>query len=671
MIDVQEHFYEDNPDVGHPDVRTKLPDVSYFFLGNGLIQAAVQVAPSGQGTAVALLIMNPERLGKKRDALTMDKAHGLENTQVRIISGAATSTAGQRTVEARWNYEYRIPAVCVEWSTAGFRVKEKFYCAELSQPALIREVRITNLKKRKLSVCVQTGILQQTLSQEMTIRPKGEEKIFFRYRLGRSGKKNLFGLAPVIKIKNETLQYWETAAHASFGSTILDHFFNASRFQLPAVIAKSGKVDGSIWQYNREWVRDQAMVAVGLTVSGHHGLARRILTRLLKEFVSEEGDTIDSSEEREADEVELDQNGVLLYALKQYVLWAGDLELVQNNWHKIVLAAEFPLSRVFRHPASGLLANRREYWERHRAHGIQKGMELAHQLFASIGLFSAAIVARLVGYKKIALRWEREAERLRTAMLDEARFGLVDSRGFIKRRGVDGFIQETITPSAGAQLPRGVPLADKREHLLNPDTSTALPVATGFILPDSDLSRLTLAHLEILWNQVWQGGGYGRYNFSSEPDSPGAWPFPSLFMARAYAESGDWKRVWRVLRWLNTTPGARAGSWFEFYGERLSPPFPQVGITPWTWAEMLILLVQHFIGIRAEVEHFQLRPRLLSGIRRIEASFPLREGRVHLDIRRSRKKSGFRSDGTIKRSSKTEATFWYPKKEIWIEAFIP
>jgi len=42
MIDVKEHLYDDDPAKGHPDVRTKLKDVSYFFLGNGHIQAAVQ-----------------------------------------------------------------------------------------------------------------------------------------------------------------------------------------------------------------------------------------------------------------------------------------------------------------------------------------------------------------------------------------------------------------------------------------------------------------------------------------------------------------------------------------------------------------------------------------------------------------------------------------------------
>jgi hypothetical protein len=50
-----------------------------------------------------------------------------------------------------------------------------------------------------------------------------------------------------------------------------------------------------------------------------------------------------------------------------------------------------------------------------------------------------------------------------------------------------------------------------------------------------------------LWNQVWKGGGYGRYHLSSEPDSPGPWPFPSLFVAGANAEMWEVKKQLRFL----------------------------------------------------------------------------------------------------------------------------
>ncbi len=56
MIDVEEHIYDDDPKIGHADVRTDLKDVSYFFFRNGLIQAAVKYSPQGEGTPLGLII---------------------------------------------------------------------------------------------------------------------------------------------------------------------------------------------------------------------------------------------------------------------------------------------------------------------------------------------------------------------------------------------------------------------------------------------------------------------------------------------------------------------------------------------------------------------------------------------------------------------------------------
>ena len=78
MINVKEHIYFDDPKQGHPDVRTRLKDASYFFLGNGLIQAAVQIAPAGEGSPMGLIFMNPEQLKKKRESLSFDPENGFE-----------------------------------------------------------------------------------------------------------------------------------------------------------------------------------------------------------------------------------------------------------------------------------------------------------------------------------------------------------------------------------------------------------------------------------------------------------------------------------------------------------------------------------------------------------------------------------------------------------------
>jgi hypothetical protein len=674
MIDeARENFEDDIPAKGHPDVRTKLKDVSYFFLGNGHIQAAVQIAPSGEGTPVGLLIMNPEHPGEKNEALTLKPDTGLEKTMIRLISVPAAKTPGTRALEAGWLEEYEFPVVHILWQIGNFRVAEFFYCPDLSHPLIMREVRLKNIADHLIQVRLKTGVIDKTIEEEFSLEPGRIKKIFLRYTLDSSGKRATLDLVPEAGVNRGALQYWKEKACASFGSPILDHFFDASRFQLPAVIPTSGKVDGCIWQDNQERPRDQAMLAVGLTMSGHHHLAYTILNRLLEKFVTKKGDIADSSRERGPDEVELDQNGALLFALKNYVLWTGSQELIVKHWTKVAACAEFYFSEVFLHKRSGLLANRKEYWGRNQDYGIVKGMELAHQLFAAVGLAAASTLALMVCREKEALRWKEKAEAIRNAMLDEARYGLVDSRGFTKRRSIDGLIQEIVRPLSKAQLAEGVPLSMKGEHRLNPDASSVLPIALGLISPDSLLASLTLDSVEKLWNQAWEDGGYGRYDLSSEPALPGPWPLPSLFIARSYVETENFEKMWRALQWLNKVPGGLSGSWFEFYGQGTASPFPHVGIAPRIWAETLMLLIHHIIGIQPEADYIRIRPKLVAGVEKIQASFPLRNRKIDIEVKSGRQKKsfGFHSNGKIIQSSEKEARISYLEKDLWVEASLP
>jgi hypothetical protein len=64
---------------------------------------------------------------------------------------------------------------------------------------------------------------------------------------------------------------------------------------------------------------------------------------------------------------------------------------------------------------------------------------------------------------------------------------------------------------------------------------------------------------------------------------------------------------------------------------------------------------------------------LIPGIEKIKASFPLRDGKINIEIKSGRKKKsyGFRSDGEIIQSSEKEAYISYSKKDIWVEASLP
>lgn len=636
MIQAEEHFYDDDPSDGHPDVRTRLKNAAYFFLGNGHILAAVQVAPSGEGTPVGLLIMNPEKLGKKREALSFDPASGLEATQIRVLLNGKPADVNGGSIEAAWIERNGIPEVRLKYrlNRDKLEVTEQFFCPNRTQPRLVREVRLKNPSSKSRRFTLETGIKNHFIRGEMTVEPGGTGCRFIRYDLKKNGRTAETAFFIQEKGKFEISRTAGLGAAASFSMPMLDRLFNAARFQLPAVISRTGKVDASIWQYNREWVRDQAMMVIGLVHAGCFQTARVMLGRLFREFVTDKGDTVDSGCLRRRDEVELDQNGELLLALWNYVLWSGDRNIILSHWDKIQAAADFPLKPDFRHEASGLLANRREYWERHGIHGIEEGMELAYQLFVSIGLKAAAETARLISHKKKAFRWEREAARLRKIMLEHPRFALMDSRGFIKRRHIDGTVREEIHAGPEAGLPEGVPLAAKRKHFLNPDTSAVLPIAWNFVPADSPAASFTLAQVETLWNQNWKGGGYGRYHVSSEPDSPGPWPFASLFIARAAMEAEKYGTVRRIFNWLDSLDRLGSGTFFEYYGERLAPPFPQVGVPPWTWAELLLLFVRHMMGILPGPDSLRIRPRLLPGMERLEAEIPFRQGKIVLDIKR-------------------------------------
>lgn len=629
MINPSEHVYDDDPNVGHPDVRTRLRDVSYFLLGNGHVQAAVQWAPSGEGTPLGLLLMDPDRLRKKRDALTMDAVRGLDATLVRVEAGGGFHHARAHATRVAWTTHDGVPAVEAVWNWDGGEVLELFYCPDTDSPRLAREIRVRCSSGRG-SVRIGTAAGGRASAVEMEA---GADPACFVYEIvpGTDRVELRVESCPVADAARER---WRRASRFTFGDPLLDRFARVSQYQLAAARSAAGRMDASIWQYNREWVRDQAFVATGLLVAGDREGAACLLDRLLREFITPEGGAMDSSEARAPDEAELDQNGVLLRALEQYVRWTGDLSLIAEHWPRVEAVAEYPLRPEFAHRESGLLANAREFWERHRVHGILPGLELVHQVYVSIGLRAAAGLAARMKQPERTARWAAQAERLRATALTHPTYGLAVDGALVKRKNLDGSVQDRIDPAPDSMMPVDAPLLRPAVHLLNPDTCVALPIVTGFVAPGSQLARRTLASVEPLWNQEWEDGGYGRYNVSSEPDSPGGWPFASLFVARAAVECGVPDRAWRVLRWLDRTTGAPAGSWFEFYGPRSSPPYPQVGIIPWTWSEMLALLVEQILGVRAQADGLTVRPRLLPGLE--HAAGRMRYGSGTLDVKVSR-----------------------------------
>jgi len=395
-------------------------------------------------------------------------------------------------------------------------------------------------------------------------------------------------------------------------------------------------MDAGPMQYNGEWVRDSVAVACGATLSGMEQVGEAILERDLQRAVGEDGRTVDSSSHRPDSIIELDQNGELLYALHTHWLWTGNDRLIRTYWPRIQKVADFVLRPVFSFPETGLVKNEREFWERSAGYGVRDGYELSYQAWNVAGLEAASELARHLNDNTAAARWLEASRRMKQAMLSHPKLSLIEDGRFIKRRLPDGKPQWTMEPPDRQAMPPGMPLRVEKVSYCDPDTTMALPFVLGIADPASELARKTMEAVEKLWNQRWTGGGYGRYDVTSEPDSPGPWPFATLFVMRAYAEMGAWDKVWRGVDWLLNVQGARAGTWLEFYGERPSPPLPQVSYIVWNWAEILMFLVTHLAGVTPQPNGIRVRPRLAPGLDRMDAHLRVR-GRM-LTLRVSRDK---------------------------------
>ena len=90
-----------------------------------------------------------------------------------------------------------------------------------------------------------------------------------------------------------------------------------------------------------------------------------------------------------------------------------------------------------------------------------------------------------------------------------------------------------------------------------------------------------------------------------------------------------------MLRWLAAAPGGQGGAWWEFYGTRATPPLPPIGLVVWTWAELVMFIVQDVLGVRPQPGELVLAPHLLSGVDHLRATLPIRGGLTTLVLQRT------------------------------------
>jgi hypothetical protein len=661
----------------HQDFETYVQGIEYFPLGNGDIQAVVQYSPDRSGSTpqsfYGLTIMDAEKFSRKWSTYLFHPEVGFGRTMLGVTADGKRSVPTPDTLKSiGWKLVENVPVVSVVWTAGAIEVEEEIFLPS-EGPMLFRVARLKNasgapvkvrtdimlvanfalfdeiyvddkegtalahglaeMKLQCLEAGVETAGRYELRSAEQVI-PAGQTRtVRFVYRI-----RSIDGLVSSRQMDDlwkKTVLYWKSKQPVVSGNETFDHLYAVSRNGLKAQLARSGKRDAGYWMYNMQWARDDSMMAIGMVQAGFIDEAKSIMTKILDKFIGVDGRTIEASRWAGFDYTELDQNGAILYAMWQYWCWTGDTAFIRKYWSKMRLAGDFPLMDVFRDPVSHLMRNKREFWERNDTFGVEDGFEIAYQFWVSLGLEKGSELARLIGDTATASRWTKASAEIKDTVLNDPRFRLIEEGHFIKRRTRDGRWQKFMIPTHRASMPPGSPLATEERPEAEPDTANVYPIIYEWVDPKGDVSRKTLDHMETLWNQRWTYGGYSRYNTASEPDPGGPWPFASLFVARAAVEAGDSARAWRVLDWLATIHGGKSGAWFERYGPSITPPAPPVSIVGWAWGEMVMLAVQHVLGVRPETNQLVLRPKLIEKLDKIEGTFNIRGSEFNIIVRKT------------------------------------
>ena len=660
----------------HQDFITYRPGVEYFFLGNGDIHAILQYQPDRSGTLpltfLGLTLMDAERFSRKWSTYLFHPERGFERTMLNVTTGGKSYAVTPAAMEkVAWTQKDGVPVVVLSWKAGDLAVTEELFVPSTGC-YLVRHVHVSNTGSSATESVLGLALTPNFAifddigpdRAEGSVHGRGYTEVTLRCLDGKvetAGRYDLRVTLPAIAPGAEasarfvysirpgtaamtsqrfagawkdTVTYWAAKPVLHSGNATLDHLHAVARSGLKSQLAHSGKRDGGYWMYNMEWVRDDVMMMQALSMAGFHDEARSILQKILSKSIGPDGCAVESSRWSGYDLTELDQNGQILYAAWLYLCWTGDVALIKKYWKQIVLAGDFPLLPVFRDAKSGLLRNKREFWERDDRLGVEDGFELVYQFWVAYGLEKGAAVARLVGDTKTAARWEKESSRLTETIMHDPVYRFMEDGHLIKRRTLDGAWQRYYVPPNRNTPPAGSPLATIEKPEGDPDTGALYPIIYGMLPPDSDVAKNTLRYMDVLWNQRWDFGGYARYNTDSEPDPPGPWPIASMLVARAALEAGDHERVWRSLQWIEGVHGGLSGAWFERYGPSITPPAPPVCIVGWAWAEIELFMVHHMFGFRPDLDGIDIRPKLPSGVDVVSSRFTIRGARVEVEVRR-------------------------------------
>ncbi len=600
----------------------------YFFLRSGRAKMVIQTDKAGLAPAFTYLLFDAEQPGqtvRKKNALNYTAGTSFSQTSLKVILGQVEFSALGNNSQARWVTWNNAPAVELSWWAGGIRVKETF-TAGARQGSFDRIIALTSadmagndtLSIAELDGLPGTGPLPIKRGETITLK-----------------REVVIPSLLTDEAKDQSISKLSTI---STSDNLIGSLYRNASFALPGLVSSNGRMDAGVFEYGNQWVRDGSNVAMGLIYSGCFESARGLLNYILSDLVSEEGTTAIAGGFDAPDREQFDQMGVLMNALKLYYDWTGDQSLITTYRKRILALIERPMNPVFR-DSTGMVHNRREFWER----TFSDGYEMVYQVYMIQGLRCASDLAGVLGVPERGSEWKKQADIILQAMLHHPTRALVDQGALIKRRNVNGEIAD-LSEGRRKTGKNDAPVPTEYYHRLNPDATYAIPVLLGIIDPLSDLARLSLDKLELIWNSRWNMGGYERYHSSSQEDQPGPWTFGTAFIARAQHDAGFKDRSRRSLEWLYTIQGGNSGAWFEEIPINRSQ-VRSCGIVPWTSAEVTSFVVRHWLGVKIIGDELIIKPNLYSNTQNVSTDLRFRQERLKIQIDCNGKKQVLKVNG--------------------------
>ena len=647
---------------------------NHFFLRSGRALMVIQSDKADVGPALNYWLFdagNPKQSGLKVNAFNFNPQAGnvFSSTLKVIIKNVPFMAFGEQT-KVHWLEENHIPIVEGLWYADGILVRERFLSlpekevfqrsvlltgADLSGEVEIRvrfdmpfgdcslhdQIMTAKAGEASVAMAVTAGYpVQHNTSAGFIeigpIRISPGQKINIRSYI-------ILQLPDLTKnteqaaIKAQRLLKDHGAADLAFASRkwasmssiqtddhVVKEIFDHARYALDNFATEQGRINAGYLQYNSEWIRDGSNTALGAIMAGNFEMARAMGNHMLTNMITDAGVTMIGGGFANPDREQLDQMGEMLHFLRCYVDWTGDESLIRQNKTKILAMIDRPMNQVFL-DKSGMVHNRREFWER----TFDDAYELSYQTYVILGLREACKLAPLLDAENEVERWQKTADRMLEAMLTHPEKALVYNGRLIKRRNVTGEIADYFSGYAGYVY--DCPQTVTFHHRLLPDATQALPFAFRIVDPQSALAKNTLDEVEQLWNARWFSGGYSRYNSSSEPNQVGPWAFATCFIMRGQHEARLFERSRRSLEYLHGLPGGKSGAWFEeIPATRGTSKWD--GIICWSTGEMTLFIIRHYLGIRFEGDDLVIQPALYPHSPPVMADLRIRNGRLRLDI---------------------------------------